>query len=314
MNVSAAGGIVVAGLVLAACGCQTDRPEPTPEEVPAAFLTAACQRAAACATQPDLETCMAIASLPSGLATGLASLRAGRAVYHADQMRECLARLAVASCSTGEFLEIGDICSSSFEGIVPPWAPCVTSADCRTGECEGIGCTESCCMGTCGPPPLHQTPPGGACATDGDCVVGSICALAGTCVTPVGEGESCAATTVCGAYLSCTAGVCTRPAGRGASCDLRLGFFACDRTDDYCDPAALTCVPRRTDGESCQADDTTGIVGTCVRADWCDAGTCRPLPVVGEACANSVFCLSSLLCNPSTGLCQRPPPPALCGG
>ena len=133
-------------------------------------------------------------------------------------------------------------------------------------------------------------------------------------MTPVGEGEPCAPPAICGAYLICTAGVCTRPAGRGASCDPPLGFFACDRVDNYCDPATLVCVARRTDGETCQTSDTTGIVGTCIQADWCDAGICRPLPVIGEACANSAFCLPGLLCFSSTGLCERPPPPALCGG
>ena len=120
--------LAAAALALAACGGQTARPEPVPEDVPAAFVMAVCEHAVACGQMPDLATCRTAFSVPATLVVSLASLRDGRVVYHADRMAECLTRWAAASCSLSDVLAANAICASAFEGVVPYGSLCVDSA------------------------------------------------------------------------------------------------------------------------------------------------------------------------------------------
>jgi len=303
----------LAALALIGCGGQTTRPEPVPEDVPGAFVAAVCQHAVACGQMPDLATCRTAVSVPSTLAARLTSLREGRVVYHADRMAECLTRWVAASCSLSEVLAANAICASAFEGVVPYGASCVDSAECRAADCEFVDCTGACCAGTCGLPPSHQAAVGEGCTTTGDCIAGSICGLQARCVAVVGEGEACADDVICGTYQACVGGVCTRPAARGQACHPELNAFACDRVDDYCDPGTRICLARHNTGEACVIDDGSGNAVGCVQADWCDAGTCQPLPTVGEACANTALCLPGLLCNPTSGLCVSASGQPACG-
>jgi len=74
--------LVVGSLALMGCG-QTNRPEPVPEDVPAAFVMAVCEHAVACGQDPDLATCLAVFSVSPTLAGRLAALRGGRALKSA---------------------------------------------------------------------------------------------------------------------------------------------------------------------------------------------------------------------------------------
>src|SRR6185295_11755983 len=136
----------------------------------------------------------------------LASLRAGRIVYHADRMAECLAGLPDPTCTISGLLDDDVACAAAFEGVVPPGGACIANVECRSGTCQSEICSGTCCAGSCAPSPARNVEPGERCRSGGDCVAGSVCGRSATCEVMVGEGEACPDGTVCSGFLTCVGG------------------------------------------------------------------------------------------------------------
>jgi hypothetical protein len=122
---------------------------------------------------------------------------------------------------------------------------------------------------------------------------------AGTCTAQVSSGacdafDACASPQVCNIPLGMDTGTCYSPAAEGATCDPEVFLVACDRLDNYCDMADMTCKKFKAPGETCDAQNDN-----CVFYAWCNAGTCEAFPGEGQPCGGSGMdvCMGDLECN-----------------
>jgi hypothetical protein len=277
--------------------------------VPAAFLDAACARAVACRGAPDLDACRASEQPPTVIVRLVASVKAGRAVYHADRMADCLARTRASDCTLSQASTTSAICDEAFEGTVAAGGPCSANGECRSRSCFNEGSGNPCACGLSQP---KNVPPGGTCKSSGDCAGAATCGPGGICASLPGEGEACPTGTACLPPLLCAAGTCRRAPGPGEACDPAAGI-PCDRVDDGCDPTTHTCQPYADVGEPCGAAAGGAPGPGCVAYASCDGAVCQQRPALGEPCMGA-FCIGELLCDPVTSVCVvLPSLPAGCG-
>jgi len=299
-------------------GCSVESGGVAPNEldgVPDRLVNANCEQAVHCRFQPDVATCVVSASPPANVLRLLGSVEAGRVVYHADRMADCIAGIQGAACTIAEIRTVGKVCAGVFEGTVPPGGACVDDGDCRSLICVPSACGSSCCPGACAEIPSRNAAVGERCSTDGDCAGDAHCSPEASCQPPGPVGAGCVADTDCQLSLICEIGICTRLPTLGETCDPNAFGPPCDGGDDYCDVASTTCVPLGDPGQPC----TTALVATlfglerdnCAAYAWCDAGTCRALPSAGQACAGD-RCLPNLRCDMDTSLCVVPTPTPAC--
>ncbi|MBT9556818.1 MAG: hypothetical protein IV100_12360, partial [Myxococcales bacterium] len=143
-----------------------------------------------------------------------------------------------------------------------------------------------------GLPPLPGA--GEPCAEEGRCGAGLRCAADGTCGPRVAEGGPCAIDPDCAPPLRCAEGTC-------AALDTSKDGDACKPAAD-CGDLVCTASSKRVcvaivTGDSCQSDED------CVDVEYCQAGTCSPLPGDGAPCGNGAACASGLGCDVETTLC-----------
>ncbi len=201
------------------------------------------------------------------------------------------------------------ICSSDGKCGANPGDVCSAPNDCRAGGCMN---------GTCGPD----------CSADAQCITGSYCSTAGTCVAANPNG------TACTLAVQCTSGVCEADGQCGATdgrpcagaADCRSGICSAANTcaatcatnadcvaGNFCDPAAHDCRPVAPNGGACADDsqcrssvcDSDGTCGAangrpCGQADNCRSGVCSTDGQCGTA--NGGACISPLTCR--TGVCD----------
>jgi hypothetical protein len=154
-------------------------------------------------------------------------------------------------------------------------------------EGEPCGAMETCFLGLrCGPAGtcLPATRLGDPCTSTFDCIyagLGAWCdapspGMPGVCRAGRGIGEPCgfmgsASFPQCASPLTCVGGRC----GSGGTAGEVCSPTAPCATTAWCN--AGICAQARAPGESCSADDECPVSFAC-------AGTCVPLPLVGEPC------------------------------
>jgi hypothetical protein len=274
---------------------------------------------------------------------GLAAIRAGIAdgsiVYHPEIAAECVASYADATCAGVSGIVVGagnTACTDMFEGTLADGAPCSNLEQCGaqstcddshfgmcpSGVCThlpqlGEACTTTCgyllrcASGTC----ATLLPAGSACTPSGllecevdlSCVVSETDPTHGTCGTeaPAGVGEPCGHGCEAGLVCPAMTSICRQPRTDGTCEQTYSGHGDC-AGDEQCMVAAGTvagsCVPLPTVGEACS--------GVCARGSRCfvgsgGTGTCTVAIADGSACESSATCASSY-CGPS-GTCEPAP-------
>lgn len=290
-------------LLGAACGDIKSGPETFLDD----FEEALCAGAVACHQMPDIASCRDSIILGDALANLLAAVDSGRVAFDADLAEICLAMARQGNCTItgGDEDALGEYCAPVFAGTVQPGGACYQDLDCAgDGFCDTSGCTEQCCQGTCMPgfPEPDPVPIGSDC-TEAECVPEAYCSYdvntgAATCAARVQVGgtctdyDACVTTAVCAYGPDTGAGTCIIPLDEGEPCDPESFDLACNRVDNYCDPATLACKRRPGPGEACNLE--TGI--PCLSYAACNAGTCVAQPERGEACNIDIGCLGDLEC------------------
>ena len=240
------------------------------------------------------------------------------------------AQLAVSAC-----LASWALCALGCPEPLPtPPKECTAASDCLPDET----CTASQCVlkpkcnddADCGSPAQACTFP------------------AQLCVVRAGFGEECSAAAPCTPGSFCALGRCratadARPCARRTDCPVGQGcdratFFcieeaACTLADTYpelaCDPAETCDAVSQRCLSQCQNQCTPATAATdcgasskcdaacrcvqCLTADDCGAGlVCNVRAGRCESenlCFSNIDCTAPLVCDPTTALCQAPPPP-----
>jgi hypothetical protein len=235
-------------------------------------------------------------------------MAAGTVAYDeaaAEACIEALTRRNAVGCGIGTvaFAQAYEQCQLPFVGTVPVGGQCLMHDDCTTRSCSRTpDCLVACCEGTCLPasaPAVVGEPCVAVSCIDGAFFQNNIC------VPELSAGEACDTYDMC-LDSQCVAGVCRSYAGLGEACDPNvLGDCLTARTA-WCDPADLTCKPRRHVGESCGPGPDL-----CVMCASCSNGTCTPPPGPGEPCAvgtcSLAYTCQNAVCVPSDDY-------AACGG
>jgi len=315
-----AGGPLAVALALLAAGCG-GRPIPGPIPLDGyvpALIDHNCARAVACRQMPDMATCLATTWVD--LSPLINAVSAGKTTYDGAAAAMCFeaSSPALVACTmTAQWDAPEDpSCAHIFTGTEAAGAPCLTSNECASANCDtndltACTATPACCAGTCGPvvAAVAPLPIGSDCSAAGSsCVAGAFCsAKSGLCVANVAVGQPCDATMdrfcglglTCGAAASGTQQVCLAHPAEGQSC---ATLATCDALDDYCDSATRKCVPKIAVGGACP----NGI--GCVDYAQCTGrtGKCVEDGNVGEGCTRSTPpCLGALECT-NNGLCELP--------
>jgi len=268
-----------------------------------------------------------------------ASVEAGRIRFDPVAQAVCARYEAMAGCRVMIGLDPAPDrppeCDQIWTPQVPPGGRCVDSRDCVRGFCD-------LCSWTC------RAIRDGACILSAHCPRGESC-IDGACRELGAVGDPCSYHRDCRAGSSCLWGSCAEQAGEGALC-LRPEDCVADLVcvDDSCVPAAGLsepcgedepipcgrglrcgsdgrCIPTVGPGDACASSEA------CPREHWCEAGSCEPLPWIGEPCgpppcaAGSchegvcrrrgwgapcrpgarLICDEGLYCNWDTNTCQR---------
>ncbi len=203
----------------------------------------------------------------------------------------------------------------AFKGTLADGAPCASTLQCSSGNCDLAASTDStsAACGTCKP----FAGVGEDC-TDANCAEGLRCSSAHKCVAGVAEGVACTDPSECSGSLQCVAGKCAPLFAEGAackptttaagSCNGNVGLYCkptiADGSAGVCAKYAFANV-----GEACGIDRTTFIATLCTGAQ-CDAtsalptGKCIPFVADGAACSDTTAaCAFGLGCT--AGVCKR---------
>lgn len=241
-------------------------------------------------------------------AEGLEAVARGEATYDADEAGRCLSAVARMGCSA----RTPAACSRVFRGTHAPDAACTTSHACADGlYCEGSDASAFVCTGRCAPEATrgeecHDRP----CAAGLDCVdEGPDGASDWRCrppLAPGAPGETCALgrRDACqpGLYCSPATGRCVTKRLQNASCDDWYGCadgLVCAVVDGG---TRAVCLPRREQGESCEANHQCSPATLYVSHLYCREGACEPLPAAG-ACVDDDYL--SHHCDPQIAFCRE---------
>jgi hypothetical protein len=205
-------------------------------------------------------------------------------------------------------------CSGACQPLVAAGAACGPLS-----QCVGtLVCTSGFCGGPdAGPLPTHSGGAGAACTTDGDCQACLLCEASGVntiCTAHGLTGDPCSSDYECGTpwlYCDTTTETCAASVTLGQPCTAVTSNYAC--LNGWCD--GTICQPISAAGGPC-----TSEVTSCSQGLYCSApvagaaGTCAPLPIVGQACGlgqgQSYECAGSgVYCNTNQGTCAILPGP-----
>ena len=171
----------------------------------------------------------------------------------------------------------GMICSGGACTVTTFGSPCKTDSDCNAPN--------YCIMSYCRP----LSGQGGVCAADQDCVAGLVCSY-GIC-SSTSSGYACQSDNDCLRPNYCIVGFCRPLSDPGGPCqynyDCKVGMIC----------SAGACLVTAT-GSPCNHDND------CTPPNFCIVAQCRPLSGVGGVCAQSIDCISGLVC--SSGYCASP--------
>jgi|SRR5690554_1502131 len=166
----------------------------------------------------------------------IASVKAGRIIFHANKATECLDAIRSRTCAEPIIPEDDaiDACTLIFEANVDEGGACGTSEDCRQGFCEGLEFGNDELLGTC--TRLGET--GDSCHESVECAQGYHC---------YGRWD---------VELSETVATCQKTAELGDECMTYCGEGAYCEYDPQQDKRF--CVPLKAEGETCALDECNG--------------------------------------------------------
>lgn len=247
-------------------------------------MAALCSWAVRCRHAPDDATCMRLLD-PRTFDRRRAgdSIRLGRLAYDPDAAGRCLQGGRDAECSAPPFLDPS--CGKVFTGLVGENGVCTSPYDCAGGAaCREPQCAAGCCVGTCAPPPgpvapMPLSPVGGKCNTHDDCVDTAYCEVDGRChEMPRRAGDHC--------------------------------LWGCYFGDLFCEVNSERCTLYAKIGEAC------GAQALCNDSySFCDGGTCRARPGLGEACDETTRrCVGGMFCSAEGKCAARGSAGAPCSG
>lgn len=214
-------GCVLVIFVAAACeGGSSGGPVP-PERLANAIANSTCAKLSACCTasefmmatlgSKDEASCQLVfAGLVGNLFVKVLddSIAAGRVIYHADLMGECIATIDAATCVEYQTFESGAFpganCSDPFEGLVAIGGDCANDFDCTSEYCSGdsIDQNGAITFGKCAGAPTAGQP-----CDNFDCAPGAFCDNTSTCAAKKTDGAPCTSKD------ECTSGGCNGTPG-----------------------------------------------------------------------------------------------------
>ena len=217
----------------------------------------------------------------------------GRAAINQDAFAQCLIGTSATRCNTALF---DPACLTRFTGKIDDAAGCYTDIDCVSPDaiCKST-CTDACCLGSCQP----KFKVGQACTTFTSCEPGLQCSngfcIAGDIDTPCSDVTDCDPDAFCDFQLH----RCKPTLALGAAC---TDILQCGG-DTSCVGLSISesnpghCLRNSQAGDPCDSN------GLCHGNLFCDgSGTCRDLPVLGEACSALISCAgANTICN--SGVC-----------
>ena len=284
------------------------------DEAPAAIADALCEK---------LETCVGAAAMEllfydeecrvagSKLLenTVVATIDETGSDYDPASVPACVEAFEALDCE-GVSLTFPEECKQILGGLKADGEPCVRSLECEAG----LYCTTGSCPGTCSVPIAQGSP----CALGDSCADGLTC-FQGVC-EPLGkENEECGGTVrpACLTGLFCggaddaamTPGMCIRTTDvfvltQNAICSVSNPPSLC-KEGLSCPVIGLPsrCLPRVESGGVCQL----AVPDMCPEGEYCNAGSCAPLPGAGDNCAVGIIlkptCQAYLRCI--DGKCRR---------
>lgn len=221
----------------------------------------------------------------------------------------CVDALSALDCEEIS-LDFPQECRQLLGELTPEGGECLRSLECE----PGLYCSTGTCPGTCSP----LLPADSPCA-EGDVCTGGYTCFEGTC-QPLGrEGDDCGGTVLpdCLTGLVCAGaddammepGKC-RPAsslfvsGEDQVCKVGNPATLCQE-ELSCPILTLTpaCVPRAPSLGACEL----ALPDMCPEGEYCNAGTCAPLPGAGQPCAFGLIlkptCQAYMRCI--DGTCRR---------
>lgn len=275
-------------------------------ELPELLAQATCLSYDRCGGEDALEyqkNCLARLSASFAAAFGPVvdqGVADGRIVYNPDFSDECSAQ--VAACQFGNQPPSG--CLSLLDGQQIQGESCKSSYDCR-GEASCVPGPGDTCPATCQPWAAVDEP----CLGNDDCKRGLFCNVGGVCEAVGTVGAACGggmgSDPLCDTYLVC---IQPEPGSPDATCESTIAL----QTAGLNDPCGATTIPPTgplcettlscTDeagGAICLAGSVAGasckpgFPDPCPQSQYCDATTCAPLPVTGEACVTYSFMLTN---------------------
>jgi cysteine-rich repeat protein len=193
----------------------------------------------------------------------------------------CTEANALAVCLSDRCNSVEDTCGALNGEVCNDHAQCVVDICGDNGLCgvaDGDGpCADTTVCQSAACSVVHVCIPPGTCLADGDCSGAAHCDRAGShlCVPDLSDGtHGCSLFDphVCESDRCSTAGVCIPPEGCYVPSDCV--------SDERCDAATLTCMPKSADGTPCADADA------CL-ANACTDGACglphfHPLPPPGD--------------------------------
>ncbi|HEX6278108.1 MAG TPA: hypothetical protein VFZ53_33920 [Polyangiaceae bacterium] len=303
------------------------------DDLPAEFARAQCELVERCYGPlyhvffvfEDCETRTEAAFRDGGFAALEAAIDAKTVKYDAEKAARCLDELATRDCSEVNQRTL-DACEDALAGTIPLGGECNLDE-----ECEGARICEVAaqCPGTC----VERYAAGQACTENDECADGLVCSEAtNRCVTPAGDGQACGG----GIEPQCDGGLlCAgedENQGRTGTChpedqieEHGIGEACSPSVGDLCE-AGLSCViDSLAPTFACQAIAASGgpcgigFPEQCPVGEYCPisaaelafevlAATCRPLPEIGEPCAErpidiGAACEPYARCDLPTGTC-----------
>ncbi len=219
------------------------------------------------------------------------SVQAGTLEYDGSAVPGCLQEFAALDCEDVT-IAFPEGCKQALSGLQPVGGACNHSLECDVG----LYCDNKSCPGTCAAPLTEGTP----CA-DGDTCADGLTCFQGACAALGHQGDECGADLWPGCLTGMLCVGDNKDMMMPGKCYETVALFSAN-TDQSCNfggtPTLCVennscpvfqlvpkCVMKAPAGGPCEL----AVPDMCREGEYCNAGTCTPLPKAGEPCATGII-------------------------
>lgn len=295
--------------ILAACSgddeAATKKGPITIEQLRDEYEAANCEFEVRCTWMPDTATCKKYDQADFGLLQLINDAVFDRVAYDATAARLWVEMIRIQPCQDAVVLknDLKATYRKVFAGHYDVGTTCFVDEECKAESlCDTSACGgEACCAGVCtAPAPRANT--GEPCGNGVECKDTDACGEEEegsgvlTCIARADNGMPCKGWWHCKDGMSCDvegSGTCYKLSPPGGGCNPNLPTSCLDYSN-WCEPVQKKCIALPKAGEPCGSNSLQCALST--RCDLNATNTCKPLPVLGEACGGSIDCLGDLQC------------------